>query len=198
MKEWLKGAGAGDIGRQTLVASMYRHGRDREISLCDKNIFLALKWYKKASLAKDGSAFFYLGEIYRTGDGIEKDFVKAITYYEQASLIKGYLPIRASMIRIGEMYRQGGYGILKNNTLAVKWFQKAAKFTLEDDNADFRESARRQIARAMFMLGGIYSTGGSGVCENKKIAQEYFVKSSDLGNEEALLELNKVALKNRS
>ena len=63
-----------------------------------------------------------LGNKYRSGDGVEKDFKKAMKYYKIASE-QGY---GVASYNIGTLY-ENGLGVPKNKQKAEEWFAKAAE-----------------------------------------------------------------------
>ncbi|WP_321275872.1 tetratricopeptide repeat protein [Thiomicrorhabdus indica] len=69
---------------------------------------------------KNVLAQFGLAKIYRYGQGIDIDYVKALKYYQQAA--KGSYGVAQS--HLGEMYEQG-LGVDPNMSLAKSWYQIA-------------------------------------------------------------------------
>ncbi len=69
---------------------------------------------------KNVLAQFGLAKIYRFGQGIEADYVKALAYYQQAA--KGSYGVAQS--HLGQMYEQG-LGTAQNMSLAKSWYQIA-------------------------------------------------------------------------
>ena len=93
----------------------------------------ALKDYKKASQyyelsarQNDLNAYYNLGEMYRTGTGMEKDIKTAITYHKYAAS-KGYV---ASQYILGVIYANGE-GVAKDKYKAVAWLQIASDQGME-------------------------------------------------------------------
>ena len=48
------------------------------------DLFEAAKWYSKASKSGHARATFNLASLYETGQGVEKDFKKAVQLYKEA------------------------------------------------------------------------------------------------------------------
>ena len=74
--------------------------------------------------AEKGSAIdqYYLGQIYRDGDGVAKNFQEAATWYRKAAEQDNML----AQYNLGWMY-DSGEGVPQNLIEAIKWYDKAAK-----------------------------------------------------------------------
>ena len=74
-------------------------------------------------LAKEGNfgAQYYLGEMYRAGDGVPKNLEKAIELFRGAAA--GNYPY--PQLRLGAMYA-AGQGVEKDNKMAYMWFEVVA------------------------------------------------------------------------
>jgi TPR repeat protein len=88
----------------------------------------------------DARAQFKLGEMYRNGDGVMRDYVVADKWYQKAA-DQGYA---AAQNRIGGMYENGRGGVTIDYAAAMKWYRKSA------DQGD---------ARAQFNIGWMYERG---------------------------------------
>ena len=79
-------------------------------------------WYQKAAEAGESAAQFNLAFCYKNGEGVEKDFSKAVYWYQKAA-------------EAGESDAQNnlafcyynGEGVEKDITKAVHWWQRAAE-----------------------------------------------------------------------
>ena len=107
--------------------------------------------------------------IFQEGESFHLDgqYDRAVACFKKATLY-GHLK---SLVKLGECY-MAGYGVEMNSKLGTELLKKAGA---------------RGSADAYFVLG-YYSMHGLGdVAQDERSAKEYFKKSSDLGNEDALL-----------
>ena len=51
---------------------------------------MALSWYHKAADRGDGEGMYLIGVAYSRGDGVEKDMLEAMKWYEQAAASEKY------------------------------------------------------------------------------------------------------------
>ena len=72
------------------------------------------------------NAIFELAEMYRTGDGVERDVDKALNYYEQAA---EYGNVKAAYT-LSEIYR-GGHGVKKNLSKSREFLDATIKGLLD-------------------------------------------------------------------
>jgi uncharacterized protein len=121
-------------------------------------------------LANNGhpSAQTFLGDMYYDGKGVERDFVKAFTWYRRAAE-KNYT---LAQIKLGRMY-DVGRGVLENDIEATKWFRRAAE---------------KGDPVGQHHLGDMYRVG-QGVKLDKREAVRWFQKAADQGSPESLLVL---------
>ena len=106
-----------------------------------------------------------MGDCYRFGYGVEKDYEEAVKWYQEAA---DQGDEEAQNI-LGDCYRFG-WGVEKDYEEAVKWYQEAA----DQGNAD-----------AQRCLGDCYRFG-NGVEKNEKKAVEWYREAADQGDAEAL------------
>ena len=78
-----------------------------------------------APLAEAGyvKAQFYLGEMYRQGNGALYDTVRAFKWYRLAAEAGDY----RAQYHLGSMYDDGAGGVREDNVEAVKWYRRAAE-----------------------------------------------------------------------
>ena len=62
-----------------------------------------------------------LGSMYKAGDGVPQDFVKAATWFQKAA----EQGVDAAQFSLGLMY-ENGEGVPQDLVKAAAWFQKAA------------------------------------------------------------------------
>jgi len=82
----------------------------------------ALNIWRQHAKSGDTDAQNHLGEMYRKGHGVERNFKKAANWFAKAAK-RGNA---AAQFNLGSLYRTGK-GIKKNARLAAKWYQRAAK-----------------------------------------------------------------------
>lgn len=97
----------------------------RNLGLC----YLAIKDYDKAVVeltkaAEAGNSIcqFELGNLFYNGQGVEKNYSKAVYWFERAARIDKYWQ---PLISLGECYYYG-YGVTKDLSKALEMFEKAA------------------------------------------------------------------------
>ncbi len=82
--------------------------------------------YEKAAKQGDAKAQFSLGDCYKEGKGVLKDYKKAIYWYEKAAK-QGDSSAQASL---GDCYKKGK-GVLRDYEKAIYWYEKAAKHDID-------------------------------------------------------------------
>ncbi len=101
------------------------------------------------------------GDRYRTGNGVARDYTKALYWYRKAA----ELGFAGAQNNLAHMYEQG-LGLSKNSTEAAKWFRKAAE---------------QQDALAQHALGRMYRNG-EGVPQNYEKAAKWIRRSAEQGH----------------
>jgi uncharacterized protein len=86
-----------------------------------RDITEAIKWYKKAGKNGFSYAFHRLGEIFASGEGVEKDENQAIQWYQRAAQ-EGYEP---SQEVLGQAYAEGLLTLPKDSAQAQYWLTQA-------------------------------------------------------------------------
>lgn len=79
----------------------------------------AIKWYQKAVQQGYAEAFYGLGIMYASGEGVQQDEAKAFELYTQAAE-KGHAP---SIRTLAVCYEKGDLGQPVDYELAVEWLQ---------------------------------------------------------------------------
>ena len=145
-------------------------------------------------------AQYYIGEMYRRGQGVTKDDFVALSWYQKAAE-QGYADAQTIL---GQSYLLGGGGVSTDYDKAAFWNRKAAE---QGDIAaqcmmgmqyqlgygvpmDYSEAARwtRRAAEQGFWaaynaLGDIYETGGPGLSKDIEEAKRYYRIAADHGVE---------------
>ena len=112
----------------------------------------------------DAERQFYLGVLYNTGQGVEKDDKEAVKWFRKAAE-HGFAP---AQVNLGGMY-DDGKGVLEDDKEAVKWFRKAAE---------------HGFAPAQHNLGVMYGKG-EGVLQDIVTAYAWLNISAANGQEKA-------------
>ena len=94
------------------------------------NYDTALKYYLIGDIAGNTNCAYWLGHFYRDGNGVAKNYAKAIEYFKHAHELRNGKWGGAAFY-IAEIYWEGGYGIIANRSKAREWMQKSA------DEGDF-------------------------------------------------------------
>jgi hypothetical protein len=152
----------------------------------------------------DASAQYKLGGMYHFGEGVPKDYTKAVKWYGKAAE-QGH--IRAQFW-LGRMYNFGD-GVPKDYTKAVKWYTKAAEQgdvhaqlelglmyyfgseVFEGVPQDYKEAVKwytkaaeqRWGEEAQVIVGDMYAEG-KGVTQNYQEAIRWYRKAAEQGDKE--------------
>jgi TPR repeat protein len=174
----------------------YKYMRGEGVS---KNLDRARNWYEAAMTQhKSPMAFYFLGEMYEKGMGIEADSVKASTLFRVAS----EAGFEAAQEALAEKL-QHGKGVQKDLIEAAKWYQEAAnqgsstaKISLAKmyENGDgvrqdqmrafqlFHETAKEGIVESIFSIAERYRMG-IGCRKNLKFAYTFYLIAREQGFE---------------
>ena len=152
----------------------------------------------------EGEKWSQLGEKYYNGDGVEKDYEKAVEYYEKAAELEN----AAAQNNLGLCY-ENGHGVLQDYKEAVKWYRKAAEqgntvaqYNLGHCYANgigvprdykeavkwYRKAAEQGDTAAQNNLGGCYANG-RGVPQDYKEAVKWYRKAAEQGDADAWYQL---------
>ena len=152
----------------------------------------------------EGEKWSQLGEKYYNGDGVEKDYEKAVEYYEKAAELEN----AAAQNNLGLCY-ENGHGVLQDYKEAVKWYRKAAEqgntvaqynlghcyangIGVPRDHKEavkwYRKAAEQGDTAAQNNLGGCYANG-RGVPQDYKEAVKWYRKAAEQGDADAWYKL---------
>lgn len=187
----------GETEDQLFLAQAYRKG-----DLLEPDLETAVYWYDKAQTGKLPQAWYELGELYETGEGVTQDKAKALELYTQAA-DAGYVPAEYQLGK--EAYMQAAASDKPDFSVAFGWLKRAA----DAGNADaqymlgilymqgrgteqsvpqaissFRRAAEQGHADAQYVLGQSYYKG-LGVTANRTAAKKWLQLSADNGNASA-------------
>jgi TPR repeat protein len=145
----------------------------------------------------NSAAFVESGLKYEKGEGVSKDFAKAVELYRRAAG-KGDA---AGEYHLGRMYRDGE-GVQRDPTQAAQWFTKSAQqndsdaqnelgamfhagFGVSEDDTQavrwYRKSAEQGNFAGQYNLGWMYERG-LGVPQDAALAASWYRKSAEQGN----------------
>ena len=166
----------------------------------------ALSLFRQLAEQGNANAQFFVGYMYKNGEGVPKDFAEAAKWFRK-SADQG---VKASQSNLGEMYRNGK-GVPQNNVFAYMWFTLAddkpglwdvvtamtpeqipegKKLAREWKDADTplhsslaaAEAGNEEAQIAM----GVRYLQGQGVTKDFKEAVKWFRLAADKGNTEAM------------
>lgn len=115
----LRAAELGSVSAQCALGTYYATGDWSG----PQDFVEAAKWYGRAASTGDADAQYELGFMLLLGEGVEKDFRKAVNLIQEAAK-QGH---EDSILLLGDIYEKGSYGGEKNAELAAYWREKAAK-----------------------------------------------------------------------
>ena len=98
--------------------------RLHEIAIADsqgQRINRAIEWFRLAAAQGNAFAQNKLGEQYKIGEGVERDYAQALKWFK-LSADQGYA---AAQSNLGQLY-QFGLGVTADEDEAIKWFKLAA------------------------------------------------------------------------
>ncbi len=100
------------------IGAFYEDGED---GVVEKNYSLAFEYYEKSASNDDPFGQMGLGRLFRYGKGVERDYAKALQYYQLASDIAIY-----SNIELGWIYARG-LGVKTDYYKAIEYFEKTSE-----------------------------------------------------------------------
>ncbi len=130
-----------------------------------------LQQYFIAAQLGNAKAQNQIGYRYETGEGVEKNFAKAASWY-QKSASQGYVYAQTNL---GEPYHNGN-GLPKDQKTAAKWYLRAAN---------------QGFARAQYLLAKAHETG-AGVTKDVKLASDWYKKAAAQGQVSAMTSLGRM------
>ena len=150
-----------------------------------------------------------LGNQYSRGQGVSKDEVLALRYYERATVL-------GSTIAIDNVatYYAMGRGTPRNKVQAMAWYRRAAEcgyvpainnlgvlysasFDGQPDHCQalewFKKSAEGGNVTGMWHLGQAYQNGLFPQSHNANLARQWLQKAIDIGSEPGAMDADKYA-----
>ena len=165
---------------------------------CKKNVDYegAMEWYMKAVEAGDLDACSYIGDLYASGDGVDKDEDEALKWYKTA----------AEQGNARGIYKIADWFVWRDHVESMRWWIKL--FNLDKNEVEevfcdgaaltdslcedcwedgsvlsdmLREEAVKGNAYAQYFLGICYQYGCYGLEEDEKEGHEWVLKSANQG-----------------
>lgn len=84
----------------------------------------AVSWFRKAAEQGNSDGQQALAFSYMRGSGVEKDYGEAVTWLRKLATKNRFF----AMYHIGQLYSEGGNGLVKDLTKAAKWFLEGAEW----------------------------------------------------------------------
>jgi len=117
----------------------------------------AVKLWRKHANNDDTEAQNRLGELYRKGHGVERNYKKAAQWFRRAARLGD----AEAQFNLGALYRVGK-GVKKDSGLAAQWYERAAK---------------KGYAAAQYSFG-LMLENGRGVERDRAAAREWYIKAA--------------------
>ena len=128
----------------------------------------AIKWFEKAMEKGDSYAAYNLADMYKEGQGVEKDCKKAMEFLEY-SADNGNI---WAMNKMGEIFEYGnydGYDQEIDFEKALKCYRRAV-----ENNYRGAESSIQRVLQVMYLKAENYRTGNNGYEKNEEEAIKYY------------------------
>ena len=165
---WQPLADAGHLRAQFGIGVIYEEGGVGIAPDLDQ----AAAWYREAAEQGLADAQFNLGNLYRTGRGVDKDPRRAVVWYLKAAT-QG-MPVAQYNLALSY---DTGVGAAQNHTVAAKWYRRAAKQGEID---------------AMLGLAALYRQG-LGIDGDREAAVAWYRRAAELGDARGQTELDAMA-----
>ncbi len=120
-----------------------------------------------AATHDDPQAYYYLGNMYRHGQGGLAHDTNSAYRLIKAAASEGYAP---ACMELADWYSQGGDGLHVNPSLSILWLQKAAK---------------QNVVEAQMRLADIYLQGQLGVLPDADLARHWLELAAAQGSAQA-------------
>lgn len=192
----LKKAEKGNAKYQAKLGDIYLNGL-----FYDPDYDAAYEMYKKAAEQGDKNGLYGLGYLYANGLIGQTDYKKAA----EALCLAEQQDLGKACVLCGKLYYNGGYGLEKEERMAVELWKKAAE--LKDAEGlylyglclslgtevpvnkvkayeCYLESAKKGFVEAQYMVG-YYLYKGIGIGTDKELAYKWLTKAKNNGHEEA-------------
>ncbi|KAI7887805.1 uncharacterized protein EV154DRAFT_484708 [Mucor mucedo] len=196
----------GNSTAQYGIGLMYKKGWGVEI-----NYNTAVSWFKKAADEDNSNGQFALGRMYTQGKGLKQDWHEGVNCYKK-SVENGDNP--KAQYHLSQCYYKGR-GTLKDTKLGLELltssveqgnYKAQKRFSSLYDKGGFtRTNSSKALALfkksisndassfSLYNIGSMF-VSGSGVPKNFGLAIEYYTKSAEMGNKNAIRESKRLQL----
>ncbi len=193
IKYYKVAADAGDRLAQAKLADLYSSG-----FLGTENYEESFKWWQKAAASGDGYALYSLGFCYLVGQGVKADDSMAFKYFSRSAAAGDAV----GMYNLGCMYLNGK-GTSVDLRRAMTWFRKSSDKGYSEASTsvgflfdrgigverDYKEALKYykiagENGNALLAIGDLYRDG-KGVATDASVANSFYRRAANLGNEQA-------------
>lgn len=190
-KWYRKAAKQGDINSMFSLSKIYEEGKGvtQDYSEAAKWYILAIKKEESDSdivdknnrhRSENARLFYFIAEMYYYGNGVTRDFVEAIKWYEKAA--KKNFP--DALYSLGIMY-ENGEGVKESSTEAINYYYKAAILNNRNAFEALKNLAEEGEIDAQYYLGELFSNG-YGVPLDYSKALYWYVQAANMSHSDAL------------
>lgn len=177
--------------KEGLMGYIYFFADGTTMKDCEK----AKYWFEKAADQGNAQAINLLGVVHFTGCGADKNYKTAGDYFLLANK-KGSLEAK---VNLGELYREGGFGIAQDYDKAFYWYKLgiadepdraynglAEMYFAQGNNKKGKENiikaANLEYTKAQYNLGVLYDQGLYDVIQDKEKAKYWYKKAAKNGS----------------
>ena len=187
------------------VASIHQMGWSYENGLgLAQDYKQALDWYTKAATKGNAASMNQIGNLYYFGKGVVKNYSTALSWYKKAIDSKSYKGSEAYN-SVGNIYREGGYGVNRNLEEALPYYIKAYELghkyapngigLIYHERKEFlkamewfRKGTERNCTSSISNIGACYYNG-EGAPQDYSKAMEWYEKAARMGYDTAIRNL---------
>lgn len=177
--------------KEGLMGYIYFFADGTLIEDCEK----ARYWFEKAADQGNAQAINLLGVVHFSGCGVDKNYKRAEEFFLLANK-KGSLEAK---VNLGELYREGGFGIVQDYDKALYWYKLgiadepdraynglAEMYFAQGNNERGKENiikaANLGYTEAQYNLGVLYDQGLYDVRQNKEKAKYWYERAAKNGS----------------
>lgn len=159
----------------------------------------AFQNYLKAAEMGYREAYWKVGLKYRYGLGTSRDYAEAAKWWAKyCEIVSGSSYVAKCL---GDIYKEGGYGISANRDEAIRWYRISADRGSDDGKKALREmgidpnsrssysssspsssvNAGGMTAKECYEMGKNYESGKNGKPKDVRKAFQYYLKAAEMG-----------------
>lgn len=164
-----------------------------------KDYTKAFQNYLKAAEMGYREAYWMVGLKYRYGLGTSRDYAEAAKWWvKYCEIVSGSSYVAKCL---GDIYKEGGYGISANRDEAIRWYRISADRGNDDGKKALREmgidpnrsssysssspsssvNAGGMTAKECYEMGKNYENGKNGKPKDVRKAFQYYLKAAEMG-----------------